>query len=185
MVEDEGLCRVGWSEASSSLNLGTDGGGYGFGGTGKKSNKGSFDNYGEAFGLNDVIGTVLDWTTRTISFSKNGKDLGVAFTLGGHVKGPLFPAVVLKNAQMGFNFGLKPFKQTLPTGSRPLCQAKTEECAENVAVHELSTKEVPKDVPCPLALILEPARELADQAYQCLDIFKVRCIYTRTLLYIC
>ncbi len=73
-VEDEGLCRVGFStpEVSqlivilrhnasitlynasmffkASLDLGTCKHGFGFGGTGKKSNNRQFDDYGEPFG---------------------------------------------------------------------------------------------------------------------------------------
>ena len=37
-VTDEGLCRVGFSTDQASLDLGTCPFGYGFGGTGKKSN---------------------------------------------------------------------------------------------------------------------------------------------------
>ena len=50
-VTDEGLCRIGWSTIDSALDLGTDRLGYGFGGTGKKSNNRQFDNYGEVFYL--------------------------------------------------------------------------------------------------------------------------------------
>ncbi|PSN32349.1 ATP-dependent RNA helicase Ddx1 [Blattella germanica] len=52
-VTDEGLCRVGWSTQQANLDLGTDRFGFGFGGTGKKSNNKQFDNYGEAFGMHD------------------------------------------------------------------------------------------------------------------------------------
>lgn len=38
------------------LDLGTDRLGFGFGGTGKKSNAKQFDDYGSAYGKNDVIG---------------------------------------------------------------------------------------------------------------------------------
>lgn len=38
------------------LDLGTDRLGFGFGGTGKKSNAKNFDDYGTAYGMNDVIG---------------------------------------------------------------------------------------------------------------------------------
>lgn len=50
-VTDEGLCRIGWSTIDAALDLGTDRLGYGFGGTGKKSNNRQFDNYGEVFYL--------------------------------------------------------------------------------------------------------------------------------------
>ena len=46
-VTDEGLCRVGWSTSKARLDLGTDREGFGFGGTGKKSNSKQFDSYGE------------------------------------------------------------------------------------------------------------------------------------------
>ena len=68
-VTDEGLCRVGWSTAKATLELGKccaclvlsckvimlnihhssgkDKHGYGFGGTAKKSNASQFDDYGE------------------------------------------------------------------------------------------------------------------------------------------
>ena len=47
LVTDEGLCRVGWSTQDAVLDLGTDCLGFGYGGTGKKSNNKQFDNYGE------------------------------------------------------------------------------------------------------------------------------------------
>ena len=41
-----------------------------------------------------------------ISFSKNGKELGVAFKLPPSAKGPFFPAVVLKSAQVHNSAGV-------------------------------------------------------------------------------
>jgi hypothetical protein len=46
-VTDDGLCRVGWSTGRASLDLGTDKWGFGYGGTGKKSNSKQFDDYGQ------------------------------------------------------------------------------------------------------------------------------------------
>jgi len=50
-VTDEGLCRVGWATEKANRNLGTDKFGFGFGGTGKKSNNKQFDDYGTVFDL--------------------------------------------------------------------------------------------------------------------------------------
>ncbi|KAH9519168.1 ATP-dependent RNA helicase ddx1 [Bulinus truncatus] len=72
-VTDEGLCRVGWSTSKASLDLGTDRFGYGFGGTGKKSHGKQFDDYGEPFELNDVIGCFLNLDNFEIKWSKNGR----------------------------------------------------------------------------------------------------------------
>ena len=120
-VTDEGLCRVGWSTVmvscapvctslsipidrnlqslfvQASLDLGTDKFGFGFGGTGKKSHNKQFDDYGEAFGIHDVIGCYLNLDDWTVSYSKNGVDLGQAFTINQQLRNAtFFPAVVLK-----------------------------------------------------------------------------------------
>ena len=79
------------------MDLGTCRHGFGFGGTGKKSNNKQFDDYGEAYGKNDVIGCYLDLDNMEISYTKNGQDLGLAFSIHRDFKGkPFFPAVVLK-----------------------------------------------------------------------------------------
>jgi ATP-dependent RNA helicase DDX1 len=44
-----GLCRVGFSTANATLDLGTDAGGFGYGGTAMKSNMKRFDAYGEKY----------------------------------------------------------------------------------------------------------------------------------------
>jgi ATP-dependent RNA helicase DDX1 len=88
---------MGWSTARANLNLGTDDQGYGFGGTGKKSHASQFDDYGESFTLNDVIGCYLDLEIGRIHWSKNGKQFPVAFSLRNEmIKAGLFPAVVIK-----------------------------------------------------------------------------------------
>ena len=58
-LNDEGIGRVGWSTRYGSFNLGTDAQGFGFGGTGKKSNSRKFEDYGRAYGKGDVIGWVV------------------------------------------------------------------------------------------------------------------------------
>lgn len=76
--------------------------GFGFGGTGKKSNNRQFDNYGEAFGKNDVITCLVDLENGNVNFLKNGVDLGSAFTLSKDILNKtLFPAVVLKVSYSG------------------------------------------------------------------------------------
>ena len=88
---------MGFATSEASLDLGTCQHGFGFGGTGKKSNNRQFDDYGEAFGKKDVIGCYLDLENMEISYTKNGQDLGLAFSIGRNFNGkPFFPAVVLK-----------------------------------------------------------------------------------------
>lgn len=45
--------------SQARLDLGTDRFGFGYGGTGKKSNAKQFDDYGGAYGKNDVIGMLI------------------------------------------------------------------------------------------------------------------------------
>ncbi|KAA0201520.1 hypothetical protein HAZT_HAZT005408 [Hyalella azteca] len=167
-VSDEGLCRVGFSTANAALDLGTCKNGFGFGGTGKKSNNRQFDDYGESFGLHDVIGCYLDLDNMSISFSKGGQPLGQAFTLKSEFKNvALFPAVVLKNAEMAFNFGETPFKFPPTGGYKAICEASSELTATGVTK---ASSFKPKNN-APQAIIIEPSRELAEQTYKQLELF--------------
>ncbi|XP_023221949.1 ATP-dependent RNA helicase DDX1-like [Centruroides sculpturatus] len=97
-VTDEGLCRVGWSTLAATLDLGTDKQGFGFGGTGKKSFGKQFDDY--------------------------GNDFGEAFKIPQNLRrSAFFAAVVLKNAEMEFNFGDSAFKYKPEAGYIGLSQA--------------------------------------------------------------
>mmetsp|Transcript_9761 Transcript_9761/g.59311 ORF Transcript_9761/g.59311 Transcript_9761/m.59311 type:complete len:703 (-) Transcript_9761:2437-4545(-) len=158
-VEDPGLCRVGWASLSSVLDLGTDRFSYGYGGTGKKSHERKFVNYGEAYGQGDTIGCLLDLENRTVSFTKNGCDLGVAFELGEKSAGfTWFPAICLKNAEITINFGSTPSQVGPPQGYNfvanlpSLCVAAPAGDSSEGASSE-----------GPVILVLEPARDLAEQ----------------------
>ncbi|CAG9464204.1 unnamed protein product [Pedinophyceae sp. YPF-701] len=166
-VRDEGLCRVGWSTKAASLELGTDKHGFGFGGTGKASHAKQFLDYGEAYGLNDTIGCLLDCDSGTVSFSKNGTDLGVAFEIPGHLKGQTFyPAVCLKNAEIGFNFGATQLRSQPPAGYVALASAPAATLVAGSAV-EAAPADAKGSGRAPLALVLEPTRDLAEQTLAC------------------
>lgn len=159
----------------ASLDLGTDKFGYGFGGTGKKSNAKQFEDYGEAFGMHDVIGCFLDLVKGEIKFTKNGMDLGVAFMLNAQQKSQTYyPAVVLKNAEMSFNFGAQPFKHPPPNDYVAMSSIPKESVKHN-PVNSSQTQAGDRDKPksnAPQAIIIEPSRELAEQTYN--QIQKVR-----------
>lgn len=129
----EGLCRFGWSTLAAKLALGTDKFGFGFGGTGKKSNGGQFSDYGGAYGKGDVLGCVLDRTSNTISYTKNGQPLGLAFTLPTTLgTTALFPAICLKGSSLRINLGESPFAST-PKGATAVSRAAPEHAALNAA----------------------------------------------------
>lgn len=173
IVCDEGLCRVGWSTQSASLDLGTDRFSFGFGGTGKKSHNRQFDDYGEAFGKNDVITCLLDLERNEISYLKNGVNLGVAFRINDNLKNEAFyPAVVLKNAEILFNFGDAPFKYNAPQGYVACSKVN----ATNIKVNSVSQSQTQQSLQpkpnAPQAIIIEPSRELAEQTLDQIHKFK-------------
>ncbi|XP_065581401.1 ATP-dependent RNA helicase Ddx1-like isoform X2 [Artemia franciscana] len=171
-VCDEGLCRVGWATAEASLDLGTDKLGFGFGGTGKKSNSKQFDTYGEPFGMMDVIGLYLNLDDGEISFSKNGQDFGVAFKIPKPISINVFyPTICLKNAEIHVNFGDKPFKYPPKTGYIPISQAPSNNVITNQVVSSGPKETTPPKPNAPQAIIIEPSRELAIQTAKEIDSF--------------
>ncbi|NWS43044.1 DDX1 helicase, partial [Probosciger aterrimus] len=170
---DQGLCRVGWSTMQASLDLGTDKFGFGFGGTGKKSHNKQFDSYGEEFTMHDTIGCFLDIDKGQIKFSKNGKDLGLAFEIPPHIRNQaLFAACVLKNAELKFNFGEEDFKFPPKDGYIGLCKAPDGNVVKSQHsgnAQVVQTQNLPN---APKALIVEPSRELAEQTLNNVKQFK-------------
>ena len=160
-IRDEGLCRFGWASRAASLELGVDKHGYGYGGTGKKSHDRAFTDYGGAFGRGDVVGCMLDVQGGTISFSKNGVPLGVAFPLTKGA-GTLYPSICMKNAECGVNFGATPFAHPPPDGFVALDDAPPAWLSAEALP---PPPPGPKARPGPMVLILTPARDLAEQTH--------------------
>ena len=161
-----GILRAGWSSPSARLALGTDKQGFGFGGTGKKSHGGSFDAFGEPYGEGDVLGVTLDYGDASISYQKNGVDLGVAFTVPPHLlRQPLFPALCLKGCSVALNVA-GPFLR-LPAGAVALAAAPAEHTSRGSGGSGGGdgggdAEAAPR---CPTAVLLEPARDLAEQVH--------------------
>ncbi|KAJ8775537.1 hypothetical protein J1605_001257 [Eschrichtius robustus] len=105
------LLRVGWSVDFSHPQLGEDGFSYGFNGRGLKAENGQFEEFGQTFGENDVIGCFANFEAEEVelSFSKNGEDLGMAFRINKEslADRPLLPHVLCKNCVVELNFGQK------------------------------------------------------------------------------
>lgn len=185
-VRDEGLCRVGWSSRYAQLNLGTDRRGFGFGGTSMKSHGGKFDPYGDIFGKGDTLCCMIEFSpnadvhqaTVEVSFLKNDLELGSAFSTPWDELGvenlSLFPAVALKNAEIEVDFSVRSAKAE-SLGFRSMSDVSPD---DGDVSHEflelLSRQDQDGDVEMqlgqkgekgklPVALILEPSRELAGQ----------------------
>lgn len=158
----EGLLRVGWSAGFAKLELGIDEKSFGYGSTGKKSWNKKFEDYGEAFEEGDIIGCLLDREKQTVSFCKNGRDLGVAFKLPADMQ----------------RIGLKPHI----CGKGFHCAAKFDgpmeyPVAGYTPIGEIDPSHTPqgtsqaKGKRPPLCMILEPTRDLAEQTYKCMTKF--------------
>lgn len=163
-VDGTGICRFGWSTLAAHYELGRDEHGFGFGGTGMKSFNNAFEKYGNKYGDKSVVGCYLDLETKVISYSINGTHQGTCFTLPESLVGTaLFPAYVFKGAGANFNFGKTPFKFTPTSSFRSMYDGDiTHVLSSNSkeAYASATTSHVP------LALILEPARDLAEQVNQ-------------------
>ena len=161
-LHDDGLVRIGWSTAAASRELGTDSHGFGYGGTGMKSHAKSFTPYGRNFGAGDVVGAALDADAGEVSFTLNGAALGTAFALPPHVRGnALFPALCLKNSEAAVNFGGAPFAHPLPASFTALAAAQQLVRPADSAASSLRGGSGARRTP--RAIVLEPARDLAEQ----------------------
>ncbi|KAI1708674.1 DEAD/DEAH box helicase domain-containing protein [Ditylenchus destructor] len=173
-IENDGLCRMGFSTPDAALNLGTDPLGFGFGGTGKKSNAGQFEDYGESFTLHDVIGCFLDLDNNAVHFSKNGKEFPTAFKIRPQfVKSTFFPAVVIKNARLRLNFGEEPFKFLPKNGFMAIINAPSD-CVRDSDQNANATeqRQTKRAQNAPMCVILEPTKELAQQTDDQIQRFK-------------
>ncbi|HAG44903.1 MAG TPA: hypothetical protein DCL31_18225 [Clostridium sp.] len=77
--------------------------------------------YGSQIRNNDVLGVLLDLNNKTLSFSKNGIMLGIAFE--GLPNTYLFPTIGQGSSTystiLTVNFGSTPFKYPIPEGYQP------------------------------------------------------------------
>jgi hypothetical protein len=108
-IQSSGSIRIGWCSKSfvgTTQPIGSNEHSWGFDGTYAKKYHHNFmgEAYGERWVKGDVIGSVLDLDSRKISFTKNGKDLGVAFK-NIRISG-LLPAISLSGgSKVEVNFG--------------------------------------------------------------------------------
>ena len=76
----------------------------------------------------------------------------------------MFPAIVVKDAGATFNFGAAPFKSFDNPGGvyTPLIQAAVEDMVASTSKEAFAVA----GKRLPMALIIEPAKDLAEQVYQ-------------------
>ncbi|XP_044219236.1 heterogeneous nuclear ribonucleoprotein U-like protein 2 isoform X1 [Thunnus albacares] len=105
-TEHYGL-RVGWSVANTSLLLGEEEVSFAYDRRGKKVSAGKEEKFGEPFSEGDIIGCYASFSTDhtvQLSFHKNGRFMGAAFSLDASVlQGcALFPHVLCKSCSVRF-----------------------------------------------------------------------------------
>jgi len=98
----------------------------------------------------------------------------VAFNLPANLVGQaMYPAVCLKNAELTFNFGATPLR-ALPAGYTPLCKASVDDVVSEgmqALQQQQQHQQGSSGGRTPIAIILEPARDLAEQTAQCIKQF--------------
>lgn len=167
---EQGLARVGWSFGEASFDLGTDPCGYGYGGTAKKSNNRQFSDYGLPFGEKfDIVGCILDMDKGELSFTKNGRNMGVAFKISPRSleSNEIYPTICVKNA--GCRVQFSPTPQT--NDYKPDFCIWVSEADDSIVISKSQIRKKNHTDSGPLAIILEPSRELAKQTYDCLQNF--------------
>jgi Ran-binding protein 9/10 len=110
----DGMIAVGFSSHRASLERlpGWESESWAYHGDDGKSffGEGTGRPYGPTFGLNDVIGCGVDFASGCAFFTKNGRNLGIAFRELKNIKP--FPAVGMKKSPgswISVNFGQRPF----------------------------------------------------------------------------
>lgn len=110
----DGMIAVGFSSRRASLERlpGWESESWAYHGDDGKSffGEGTGRSYGPTFGVNDVIGCGVDFASGCAFFTKNGRNLGIAFKELKNVNP--FPAVGMKKSPgswISVNFGQKPF----------------------------------------------------------------------------
>lgn len=110
---------VGVATAMADLNTFLGGCSNGWGFIGEQAlyhNRDKVKGYGDSFSAGDIIGVVLDLKHGTMSFTKNGKMLGVAFD---KMFGELYPAVAFYNVGQEIEILIDSFRTTCPHESLP------------------------------------------------------------------
>ena len=174
-VSQDGISRVGWATQAATLELGTDRQGFGYGGTAKAAHDRKFTDFGETYGKGDYVGCCLDIDAGEIGYTKNGKDLGIAFTIPKNMlKSAFYPCVCLKNAEVHLNFGATAFQHLYPgyTGVQNADPAQTTTSTAGAQGGGGGKEGRPRPGQrTPKAIIIEPARELAEQTHKCMIAF--------------
>lgn len=123
--------------------------------------------------MHDSIGCLLDMHQMKISFFKNGKNLGVAFEIPEQLRNETFyPAVVLKNAEMVFDFGANTEGDAIPNGAVWVNQAPADNQVANKSGLPDDAGKFKQKKNAPQCIILEPTRELAEQTLSQIQKFK-------------
>jgi len=115
-IETAGIQQIGWATLScpftNEAGVGDSPNSYSFDGKRQMKWSSSHKHYGEGWAEGDIIGSCIDLNNQTISFYRNGKDLGVAFSEVAVAEEGMayFPTVSLSYGEKCFlNFGAIPF----------------------------------------------------------------------------
>eukprot|EP01060_Flectonema_neradi_P020381 TRINITY_DN2790_c0_g1_i1.p1 TRINITY_DN2790_c0_g1~~TRINITY_DN2790_c0_g1_i1.p1 ORF type:complete len:849 (+),score=168.74 TRINITY_DN2790_c0_g1_i1:128-2548(+) len=160
--------KFGWTSEKGSLNLGYDKFGFGYHSSGQKVHNNKHLDYGPSFAIGDKIICLCDRDNNTISYIKNGEQIGEAFQIPDRCFDiPLFPCVSSAFCTAKVNFAPKPESKTnykLPSGYQWIDAAKGPE-QEKIFANFIRRRVEEKDKQGhhPKCVIMEPTLELCQQ----------------------
>lgn len=160
--------RLGWSRMGTSNMLGESPFSFGFNSMANKATGNIFTDYGEPFGIGDVITAVLDINCGEIRFFKNSQTLGPAFTDIQFQTGDVFfPHIATKNCKVYVYFG-----NELPDKPQPNLNNTNEETTnidEEINQWGLPPDEVPEGTKwigkIDLRMLAPSRRPISDKAH--------------------
>eukprot|EP01134_Creolimax_fragrantissima_P007830 CFRG7830T1 len=137
LLKTSGILQIGWAagictfEADKGIGVGDNAFSYAYDGSrcrawhgGTLDQQHQHEFYGAEWKEGDVVSVLMDIVAATISYSLNGKDLGVAF-VDVDTTQRWYPAISLATGQQCLaNFGASPFMYDLPAGYNPLSTRK-------------------------------------------------------------
>jgi len=173
-IGEDVINRVGWTLTSGGKcnfdSLGSDNTSTGYGGTGKKAYDRQFADYPggpkreiSRYWAGHCIGCYVNADTGVVGYMNNGVDLGEAWKLPGKSFRPAVCGKSKFKMSISFDNFKFPKKDYIPFAQANIAAGKTVPTASGPSGKSDGKSKGP------IAIVLEPTRDLADQSFDCIS----------------